>query len=132
MFNYKVEAEDGVEIDGVKFEKGEVLELDPEVEKVSELLAEGSLVLEVENNENVSEDVAVEPSLPGEETPLNEETPVEEEGLTYNGKKIIGEVTSEDLEGKTYRSFAVEGGETFKVTAAEFADATAGQDTSKI
>lgn len=68
---YKVLKEDGVNVDGVEFEKDEILELDADALNVADLLAEGSIV-EVEPGE-VESNLEEEPTLPGEDGPVEEE-----------------------------------------------------------
>lgn len=134
---YKVVSPDGVEIDGVEFEDGEELELDSE--KVSDLLESGSLAIVVGDEEEVveggdqtmDETPEVEDALPEEiesdeadviaDEPTEDDlAEIEESGLSYEGKKIVGEVTDEDIEGRVYKIFSVETGETYKLPEDEF------------
>ena len=69
MSLYKVVAEK-IEVNGVEFIKDELLDLDPEQVEVSELLADGSLVLEpTEDDEDA---LPSEPTLAGEAEPTPE------------------------------------------------------------
>jgi hypothetical protein len=130
---YEVIKEDGVEVDGAEFACGEQIDVDPEVIDVSELLAEGSLAVV---DEDVADDVVAESAVDdtveddaieaaGDQT--MDETPedaiaeeVTESGLSYEGKKLVGEVTEEEFEGRVYKNFTVETGEAYKLPADEF------------
>ena len=41
---YEVKSKDGIELDGAEFVQGELLDVNPELPEVAQLLADGSLV----------------------------------------------------------------------------------------
>jgi hypothetical protein len=125
---YEVIKEDGVEVDGAEFACGEQIDIDPEVIDVSELLADGSIAIVDEEEEEVPavddtvEDDAVEEAPVVADEPTDDDiiAEVEESGLSYEGKKLVGEVTDEEVEGLVYKCFSVESGEHYKLPADEF------------
>lgn len=122
---YKVVSE-SVEIDGTEFLAGEVVELEADAFNVSELLADGSIVeASDDSDENDGEDQkdtsADEADSQSEDSGIAAEEP---KHLMYNGKKVVGEVVDSEVEGKVYKNFSVEGGETFKLSEEEFNGAT--------
>lgn len=123
LANFKVVKEDGVEIDGVEFAVGELMELDTESTEVSDLLAEGSIEAveseDEDSDEDEEEETAKEDGMEDDDSGDVDDT-AEVAGPTFDGQKIVGEVVETETNGVLYKEFSVEGGATFKIPVAEF------------
>lgn len=138
MQTYKVEREAGIDIDGVEFNQGAILELDSETILVSDMLADGSIVpVDVDADEAVTpteNDTEVSTSDEEDVTPTDDDEDVNlsndedeeapevptETNTFYNGQKITGEVQDVEIEGVVHKKFSIESGETFTLTVEEF------------
>lgn len=123
MKNYKVVSEEGVDVDGVHFEKGEVLELDSEANETLVLLENEMLVEDVETVQ--ADDVAADEATGSDDTADEDDVAddvheVEGSVLYFQGQKVTSEVVDKEVEGVMYKTFTIADGSSYTLGLAEF------------